>query len=133
MRFILACVLTVAVGGLASVSHVGTAKAASLSGAWSGGGTVRLNSGQVERVRCRVRYSRSSGRSYGVSATCATTAGTISQSGRVVKVRGNRYSGRLYNAEYAVTGRISVSVRGRRQTVTVTSARGSGRLSLSKR
>lgn len=130
MRFILACVMAVAVSSFATV---GTANAASLAGAWSGGGTVKLKTGQVERVRCRVRYSKSSGKTFGVSATCATTAGTISQSGRVVQVRGNRYSGRLYNADYAVSGRISISVSGKRQTVTVTSSKGSGRLSLSRR
>lgn len=133
MRFILAGVLAVAVGGVVGLGNPTTAQAASLTGAWSGGGTVKLKTGHKERVRCRVRYTKGSGKTYGVSATCATTAGTISQSGRVVKVRGNRYSGRLYNADYAVSGRISISVSGKRQTVTVTSPKGNGRLSLSKR
>lgn len=130
MRTILACLLTVMFG---SLTAVGDANAASIVGAWSGGGTIKLTSGATEVVRCRIRYSKDTGKTYGLSAVCATTAGTISQSGRVVKVKGNSYSGRLYSKEYSVSGKVYISVRGSRQTMTVTSPKGSGRLTLNRR
>ncbi|MGI9383585.1 MAG: hypothetical protein ACR2PO_10555 [Methyloligellaceae bacterium] len=130
MRTILACLLTVTFGALTAVSD---ANAASIVGAWSGGGTIKLASGGTEVVRCRVSYSQDTAKTYGIAAVCATTAGTISQSGRVVKVRGNNYSGRLYNKEYSVSGKIAISVRGSRQTLTVSSPKGSGRLTLNRR
>lgn len=130
MRFILALLLAFGVGSLGNVPD---ASAASIVGSWSGGGTIKLKTGGVERVRCRISYSSSTGNTFGISATCATTAGTISQSGRVVSRGGGRYSGRLYSPEYSVSGNLSISVRGNRQTVSVSSAKGSGRLSLSRR
>ncbi len=131
MGYIVAFVLTFAVSMLTG-GH--TAQAASIAGSWSGSGFVQLKTGQKERVRCRVSYSKSTGRTFGLSATCASTAGTISQSGRVVQLKGgNRYSGRLYNPEHNVAGKIVVSVNGLHQTVTVTSSQGQGKFTLRRR
>ena len=130
MRFLLASSLALALGALVSTSP---AEAASITGSWSGGGTVHLTSGHVETVRCRVSYEKSTGRTFLLHATCATTAGTFKQSGRIVKLSGTRYSGRLYSDQYDVSGDVKISVNGRRQTVSVSSPKGSGRLSLSKR
>ncbi len=131
MRYVLGCLLAIAVSALAGAS---SAKAASIEGDWSGDGIATLTSGEMERVRCRVRYSKGSGRTFGLSATCAYPTGTIEQSGRVVQLKGgNRYSGRLYNPEYAVSGSMSVTVKGRQQTVILKSAKGSAELILTKR
>ena len=130
MRTILAGLLALTLGAF---TGAGDATAASIVGAWSGGGTIKLASGGTEVVRCRVSYSKDTEKTYGLSAVCATTAGTISQSGRVVRVRGNSYSGRLYSKEYSVSGKIFISVRGSRQTLTVNSPKGSGRLTLNRR
>ena len=131
MRYTLAFLLTFALGTLAGD---GTAHSASIAGSWSGSGIVLLKSGQKERVRCRAQYSKDTGRTFVLNATCASTAGTISQSGRVVRLKGgNRYSGRLYNPEHNVAGKILVSVSGSRQTVTVTSSVGKGHFTLRRR
>jgi len=110
--------------------------AASLIGYWKGRGSVTLiPSGQVETVTCRVSFEKGDdrGKTFMLYATCATTAGTFEQTGRVVKRSPSRYTGRLYSGLYDVTGDISISVRGSRQTVTVTSTKAKGKFSLTKR
>jgi len=109
------------------------AKPASLIGAWSGGGVVRFSSGSKERARCRISYHRKSAKIYGAVAICATTSGKITQTARIKKRGSGRYSGRFHNGQYNFSGNIHVIVRGRRQTVTLTSKEGSGRLRLRKR
>ena len=111
----------------------GHAKTVSIIGTWSGGGVMRFASGSKERVRCRVRYHKSSAKTYGAVATCATTSGKITQTAQIRKRGKGRYSGTFYNSQFNVSGRIRVIMRGRRQTVTLTSRGGSGRLRLRKR
>ncbi len=130
MRYILACLLTLAFGPLASVGH---AKPAAIVGSWIGGGSVTLTSGQVEKVRCRLSFEKDTGRTFILSANCSTTNGTFRQSGRVVQLKGNRYSGRLYSKQYSASGKVTISVRGRRQTLSVTSDKGYGTITLRKR
>lgn len=128
MRFVLACLLTV---GLTVFSD--GARADPLVGNWGGGGTIRLTNGALEKVSCRIRYEDGGGKTFVLSATCATTAGTIKQSGRVVKRSGSRYTGRLYNDEYSVSGDVSVSLSGGNQTIRVSSSKGTGNISLRRR
>lgn len=130
MRFVTAFLVTAALAALTGAAH---ARADALEGTWSGAGTVRLNSGAEERVRCRVSYRKDIGRTYVLNASCAHTSGTFKQDGRVVDLGGNRYTGRLYNPQYSVSGQVSISVRGARQTVHVSSPKGKGTLSLSRR
>ena len=106
---------------------------ASLQGSWSGGGFVKPQSGQRERVRCRVSYGRVNRRVYSVSATCATTSTTIRQTGEIIMTSPNRFVGDFVNHQYNVRGRVRVIVRGNRQSVTFSSANGSGALTLSRR
>jgi hypothetical protein len=44
----------------------------------------------------------------------------------------NRYVGDFYNSEYDISGRVRVVISGSSQTVTFSSAKGSGSLSLKK-
>ncbi len=104
-----------------------------LSGSWSGGGYVQPKDGQREKVRCRVSYSPQGGSTVGVSATCASASLTIRQAGSLTMVNPNRYVGDFYNSEYDISGRIRVSVSGNSQTVSFSSPRGGGSLSLSRR
>lgn len=129
MRYILTAVLALALGTLAGTT---SGKAANIEGSWSGSGKVKLNSGQVEPVRCRVRYEKSTGRTFILQATCAHTNGTFQQSGRVVQISNSRYTGSLYSDQYDVSGDVAVSVNGSRQTVTVSSPKGSGSITLNK-
>ena len=107
---------------------------ASLEGSWSGGGTVSFfTSGATEQARCRARYSRGPGGSYSLNATCATASARASQTATLYKIGENTYGGNFYNAEYDLTGRIYVVLRGNSQSVTLTSAQGGGKFQLSRR
>ena len=133
MRFIPAAMLALALGMPATASF---ASAATITGSWSGRGSVTLiPSGQVEHVSCRVSYEKGDdrGRTFVLHATCATTAGTFAQSGRVVKHSSSRYTGSLYSDQYSVSGKVNISISGSRQTINVSSSKGRGVLNLSKK
>lgn len=97
------------------------AQSANLAGSWSGGGSVSFVSGQRERAQCRAQYSRSSGTSYTLRATCATASGRASQTATLRYIGGNSYQGNFYNSEYDVSGTINVAVGGNRQVVRLSS------------
>jgi hypothetical protein len=101
----------------------------SLSGSWSGGGTVAYSSGHRERARCRVTYS-GGGSQVTANATCATPSGSISQTATLRKTGPNSYSGSFFNPQYNIGGRIHVTTRGNRQSVSISSGQGSASLSL---
>lgn len=107
--------------------------AAGLQGTWSGAGYIKPRSGARERVRCVVSYSQQTARVFSVQANCASNAGSIRQTGEVLKIRSNYYAGDFYNQQFDIGGRVRVSVTGGRQTVTFSSADGGGRLTLKKR
>lgn len=130
MRIIPAALIAVA---LSTPLATAASAASPIVGFWSGRGQVKLTSGQVEPVSCRVSYEESSGRTFVLHATCATTAGTFVQSGRVVQLSASSYTGRLYSEQYSVSGNVSISVSGSKQTIRVSSPKGTGSLSLSKR
>lgn len=111
----------------------GSASAASLDGTWSGGGFVKPSSGNSEKVRCRVSYDRQTDKVFGVTATCATPSNKIYQTGTVLKVSEDRYVGDFYNGQFDISGRVRVTVQGSRQTVTFSSAKGTGKMELRRR
>ena len=129
MRIIPAAVLAMALGMPIATS---ASAAANIIGSWSGRGSVTLTSGQVEPVSCRVSYEKGDdkGRTFVLNATCATTAGTFVQSGRVSKRSSSSYSGSLYSEQYSLSGKVTVSVKGSNQTLRVSSKKGRGSLSL---
>lgn len=106
------------------------AQSASLEGSWRGGGSVSFADGQRERAECRVSYSRTSATSYNLTATCATPSGRATQTATVRQVGGNTYRGTFRNSEYNVTGTISVTAAGNRQSVRLTSDAGSASFEL---
>jgi hypothetical protein len=107
--------------------------AQSLEGSWSGSGVARPNTGQSEKVKCRIVYSKESAKVFGVSATCATTSVKFHQTGKVLMVNPNRYVGDFYNPEYDVSGRVRVTLKGSSQTVNFSGPKGSGSLTLTRR
>ncbi len=129
MRIIPAAVLAMALGMPIATS---ASAAANIIGSWSGRGSVTLTSGQVEPVSCRISYEKGDdkGRTFVLKATCATTAGTFEQSGRVSKRSSSSYSGSLYSDQYSLSGKVTVSVKGSSQTIRVSSKKGRGSLSL---
>jgi hypothetical protein len=111
-----------------STSH---AEAASIDGSWIGSGTVS-HRGSIDRVRCRVRYTKSSENSYASSSVCTTEKGTAYEiSGHVTNIGGNRYRGTVTSGNE--TGSVAMVHRGNEQSVTVISPNGSAQLTLSRR
>lgn len=108
------------------------AKAASIVGTWKGSGTARLKAGGVEAVSCRVRYEASTGRTFVLYVKCAHANGAFKVSGRVVALSGSTYSGRLYSDQYDVSGDVTISVRGKSQTLTAKSPKGTATVRLRK-
>jgi hypothetical protein len=115
------------IGGL---TFGGPAMAQSLEGSWSGGGSVAFASGQQERAKCNAHYRRASGNAYVVTATCATPSGRATQTATLRQVGGNTYRGQFHNSEFNVSGTISVTVGGNRQSVRLMSGSGSASLEL---
>lgn len=123
--------LAIICGLLIAASTAGAA--ASISGTWSGSGYVDPANGPRESVRCRITYSQLSKTVFSVKATCATTSVKIIQTGEVLMVNPSRYIGDFYSNQYDVSGRVRVIVKGSRQTVTFSSQRGRGRVTLKRR
>jgi hypothetical protein len=103
-----------------------------LEGTWSGGGYVEPKDGTRESVRCRITYNRHTSTVYRVTALCASTSTKVHQTGEVLRVNANRYVGDFYNPDYDISGRVRVSISGSQQTVTFSSKRGSGSVTLTK-
>ena len=101
----------------------------SLQGQWRGSGTVSHRN-SAHKVSCRVSFQRLSAKSFSVSSQCATETGRYDVSGRVVATGGNRYSGPVQGQ--GVNGTAVIVQRGNSLSVTVTSKRGSAKLSLSR-
>jgi hypothetical protein len=57
----------------ASTAHAQSGPFAGLAGTWSGGGTVTLDDGSSERIRCRATY-RVAGPNIDMTLTCASDA-----------------------------------------------------------
>lgn len=127
---LLAMASALAVGALAMPA---SAAPDAIVGSWSGTGVARPADGGPEPVRCRLTYAESIGRTFELSASCAHTHGVFEQKGRVVKLDANRYSGRIYSSHYDATAEVTVQVNGSRQTVTVTSPKGSASATLVRR
>ena len=102
----------------------------SIEGSWIGSGTVSRGT-NVDRVQCRVRYTKSSEKTYATSSVCTTENGRYEISGHVTNIGGNRYQGTVTSGNE--TGRVIMVHRADRQSVTVTSPSGSAKLTLSRR
>lgn len=124
-----ALALSLSMIGLAA-SHKAAAESANLEGSWRGGGSVAFTSGASERAQCRAQYRRASVNAYTVTATCATPSGRATQTATLRRVGDNTYQGQFRNAEYDVSGTISVTVSGNRQSVRLTGDTGSAAFEL---
>ena len=124
-----ALALSLSMIGLAA-SHEAAAESASLEGSWRGGGSVAFSSGASERAQCRAQYRRASVNAYTVTATCATPSGRATQTATLRRVGDNTSQGQFRNAEYDVSGTISVTVSGNRQSVRLSGDTGSAAFEL---
>lgn len=130
MRILLAGVVVI---GLSLIGNAGSAMAASLDGTWSGGGTVTPDQGEKEKARCRAVFKKYSTKSYRMVAKCSIPSlGVVRQEAVVKKTGANTYTGNFFNSEYNVRGKITIIVKGDRQTVSLKADAGSAFLTFKK-
>ena len=140
-RLIFAFVTLFAATMFGSASHAQSGPFAGMAGNWSGGGTVTLDDGSTERIRCRASYAvGANGSGLNQTLVCASDSykfdlrsnviaergllsGTWSESSR--GVNGN-LEGRGSNGNFQVvasapgfTASISLTTRGNRQSVMI--------------
>ena len=85
-----------------SPSHAQSSPFAGMAGNWSGGGTVMLDDGSSERIRCRATY-RVSGPNMQMTLTCASDAYKFNLQADVVD-RGGTVSGEWSESSRNVSG-----------------------------
>ena len=124
-------------------SHAQQGPFAGLSGSWSGGGLIRLASGQRERLRCRANYNVSeNGTRLQQSLRCASDSYRFDVNSNIVSEGGalsGSWSETSRNVSGSVSGRVSggqiqaridgagfsaslaLNTRGDRQSVTIES------------
>lgn len=121
----------VLLGGAVS-GAIGQDKSA-LGGSWSGGGVLTTPSGDRERATCRATFRNQGGSSYSMSALCATASTRVQQSAQISRTGGNNFAGSFYNAEYNISGSITLRVNGNRLSAQLSGGGASASLSLSRR
>ena len=99
------CLAIVLCSSIIPISPAAMSQPATLDGTWNGGGTVILPTGDRERARCRATFKTRSA---------------------------NKFSGELYNPEYAVSGSIVIVVRGTRLTASVSGGGGMAQFTLTR-
>jgi hypothetical protein len=126
-----------------SASHAQSAPFAGMAGVWTGSGTITLDSGASERIRCRATYAVSDdGNGLNQRLVCAsdsykfdlksdvianngTLSGTWSELGRNVtgSLEGRAGAGKfnVVVSAPAFTADLSMTTRGNKQTVSITS------------
>ena len=123
---------TVAVLGALMLATVGAAaQPVSLEGSWSGGGVVVFPSGDRESARCRATFRRA-GSGFGMNAVCATASARVAQSAQLARISANRFAGEFYNAEYSMSGSITITVRGNHISAALNGGGGSAHFNLSR-
>jgi len=103
-----------------------------LEGTWSGSGTVILPTGDRERARCRATFTRRDGKTFAMSAICATASTRVAQSAQLARISSRRYAGDFYNSEYSFSGEITINLQGNRLNATLVGGGGSAQFHLSK-
>ena len=143
-RRLIFAVVTLFVASLSgSASYAQSGPFAGMAGNWSGGGTVTLDDGSTERIRCRASYAvGGGGTGLNQSLTCASDSykfnlasnvvseggslsGTWSESSRgvvgTIQGRGSNGNFQAVASAPGFTANISLSTRGNRQSVVIRS------------
>ncbi|CCE05027.1 conserved exported hypothetical protein [Bradyrhizobium sp. STM 3843] len=137
-RVVAAAVLFGALG-VGAPGYAQSGPFAGMAGSWHGSGTVALEDGSTERIRCRAIYAVS-GPNMNLSLTCASDAYKFNLSGNVV-AQGSAISGSWSESSRGITGvlqgrggggnfqlaasaagfnaNIALSTRGNRQSVSI--------------
>lgn len=77
-----------------------------LDGAWSGSGSVRLENGKSERLRCKGYYNAKAGNSLGMAINCGNATFKINMRA-ALKSSGGAISGTWEEREFNQTGNVS--------------------------
>jgi hypothetical protein len=120
--------------GLAIAGCMATAVYAqqpSIGGTWSGGGTVTLKSGNVEKVRCRATFSPS-GNGASMSASCANATAKVTQTAELTRVSATRYIGEFNNPEFNISGSIRITISGNTLNASLSGGGGSASMSMNR-
>jgi hypothetical protein len=105
-RLILAIASLLAAVTFGSASFAQSGPFSGMAGNWSGGGTVTLDDGSTERIRCRATYAVSpSGEGLNQTLTCASDSYKFNLASNVV-AHGGSISGTWSEATRNVTGTI---------------------------
>jgi hypothetical protein len=147
MSFSRALIRTAVLGAMVllsgSASYAQSAPFAGMAGVWSGSGTITLDSGASERVRCRATYAVSSdGDGLNQSLVCASDSYKFDLKSDVIAKNGSlsgtwsevtrnvtgSLEGRARAGQFnvvvsapAFTANLSMTTRGNKQTVSITS------------
>lgn len=124
-------IATIVAASLVLVAGAGAAVADTLSGSWSGAGSVAYSQ-TTEKARCKANYARVSGTLYRMNASCATPSGRVDQTATLNRVGDNEYAGSFHNPQYNVSGSIHVTLRGDSQHVNLSGNGGNGSFSLKR-
>jgi len=90
-------------------SHAQSGPFAGMAGVWSGGGTVTLDDGSTERIRCRASYAvGAGGNGLNQSLTCASDSYRFNLSSNVI-ARGGVLSGTWSETSRNVNGNVEGS------------------------
>ena len=140
-RLTIAAATLVAALAFSSTRYAQSGPFAGMAGVWSGGGTVTLDDGSTERIRCRAAYAvGNGGNGLNQSLTCASDSyrfnlasnvvasggslsGTWRESGRGIngslEGRGGNGNFQLIASAPGFTASISLTTRGNRQSVVI--------------
>ena len=110
LMFAAATMLAASVSG--SASYAQSAPFAGMAGVWSGGGTVTLDDGSSEKIRCRATYAvGDNGNGLNQSLVCASDSYKFELSSDVTS-QGNRISGNWSEASRNVFGNLQGTAGG---------------------
>jgi hypothetical protein len=126
--------LIASLAGIFSVAVVApvAAQTATLEGGWTGGGTVHLSNGKTERASCKANFKKNGGSAYTMNASCATASGRVEQTAELNRTGGNKFSGDFSNAQYGVSGSISITVNGNSLNASLSGAGASASMNLTR-
>ena len=101
-RLLMAAAVLFGASFAAAPSHAQSGPFAGLAGTWSGGGSVTLDDGSKERIRCRATYAPA-GANMSMTLTCASDAYKFSLSANV-EDRGGAITGSWTEASRNISG-----------------------------
>jgi len=103
---LLAAVMCAGAVSFSPASHAQSAPFAGMAGVWSGSGTVTLDDGSTERIRCRATYAvGAGGNGLNQSLTCASDSYRFNLSSNVM-ARGGALSGTWSESSRNISGNL---------------------------